>query len=136
MATLNLFNAFKEAAFEGMNLGSDTFKIALTNTAPAAGNTVLGDITEISAGNGYAAGGMAVSGVTSAQTGGAYKFSFSDVTLVASGGSIGPFRYAVLYNVTTGNQLVGWIDMGSAQTLTVTQTLLLDVNPTNGVITA
>lgn len=136
MATLNLFNAFKETAFEGMNLGTDTFKIALTNTAPVAGNTVLGDITEISAGNGYTAGGMAVAGVTSAQTSGAYKFSFNDVTLTAAGGSIGPFRYAVLYDVTTSNQLVGWLDIGSATTLLDTQTLTLDVNPASGVITA
>lgn len=60
MATFNKFNAFVEHVAEKVhNLGSDTLKIMLTNTAPVAGNSVLLDLTEISAGNGYTAGGTA-----------------------------------------------------------------------------
>ena len=38
----------------------------LTNTAPVATNAVDGDITEISAGNGYSAGGNAVASKSAA----------------------------------------------------------------------
>ena len=86
MATLSLFNSFKETAFEGINMGSDTFKVALSNTAPSAANTVFSDITEIAAGSGYTAGGATLAGVTSAQTAGAYKWSFNDVVFTAAGG--------------------------------------------------
>jgi len=136
MATLSLFNSFKETAFEGINMGSDTFKVALSNTAPSAANTVFSDITEIAAGSGYTAGGATLAGVTSAQTAGAYKWSFNDVVFTAAGGPIGPFRYAVIYDTTATNALVGWLDIGSATTLSDGQTLTLDVNPTTGVITA
>jgi len=33
-STITFFNSFKEAAVEGMDLGADTFKVYLTNTAP------------------------------------------------------------------------------------------------------
>jgi hypothetical protein len=49
MSAYNKFNSFVEALAEKVhNLGSDTLKIALTNTAPVAGNTQLSNITEIS----------------------------------------------------------------------------------------
>ena len=58
MASFNKFNAFvADVANKVHNLGADTLKIMLTNTAPAAGNAIKTDITEIAAGNGYAAGG-------------------------------------------------------------------------------
>lgn len=58
MATFNKFNSFVEALAEKThNLGADTLKVALTNSAPSATNTVLADITQISAGNGYTTGG-------------------------------------------------------------------------------
>ena len=59
MATFVKFESFVEALAEKVhNLGADTLKVMLTNTAPnASTNTVKVDITEISAGNGYTAGG-------------------------------------------------------------------------------
>ena len=46
MASFNKFNAFVEYLAEGvMNLQGDTLKIALTNTAPVAGNSVRADLT-------------------------------------------------------------------------------------------
>ena len=56
MASFNKFNPFVEALAEKVhNLGSDTLKVMLSNTAPSASNAVKADITEISAGNGYTA---------------------------------------------------------------------------------
>jgi hypothetical protein len=46
MATYQKFNSFVEAVAEKLhNLGSDQLKVALTNTAPVAANTVYADLT-------------------------------------------------------------------------------------------
>lgn len=136
MATFNKFNSFVEALAEKVhNLGSDTLKVMLTNTAPVAGNSVKADITEISAGNGYTAGGGTASTTSSAQTGGTYKLVLADVVFTATG-SVGPFRYAVLYNDTaTNKELIGWSDYGSALTLANGETFTVDFSATNGVLT-
>jgi len=124
MATFQFFNAFKEAGVEDMNLGSDSFKWMLTNTAPSAANSVPGDITEIAAGNGYTAGGAAAAVTSSTQTGGTYSLVLDDTVFTAAGGSFAPFRYMVLVN-TTVTKLVGWLDYGTAYTLTDTNTFTI-----------
>lgn len=119
MANFVKFNSFVAACANGVhNLGSDTLKVMLTNTAPAAGNTQKSNLTEIGAGNGYTAGGAAVTITSSAQTGGNYSLVGNDHTFTAAGGTIGPFRYAVLYNDTaTNDELIGSWDYGSSITL-------------------
>lgn len=117
MAAFNKFNPFIEAVFEAThNFGSNTFKVMLTNTAPTSANSVKADITEISAGNGYTAGGQAVTILTSSQTGGTYTATVNQtLTWAASGGNIANFRYAVMYNDTAASKnLVGWWDYGSS----------------------
>src|SRR3954466_7898399 len=98
------------------NLGSDSFSVALTNTAPtASGTTTLASITEISYTNlSTRSVGVATS---SAQTAGVYKLVLPDLTLTASG-AVATFRYVALYNATaTGNVVIGWYDYGSAVTM-------------------
>lgn len=137
MASFNKFNSFTEALAEKVhNLGSDTLKIALSNTAPVATNTVLANITQISTGNGYAAGGNAITVTGSAQASGAYKLTGNDVQFTASGGTMGPFRYAVLYNDTASNdELIGWWDRGSSTSLADGEVLTIDLDQTNGILT-
>lgn len=137
MATLSKFNSFVEALAEKVhNLGSDTLKVMLTNSAPSASNTVKTDITDISAGNGYTAGGTAATISSSAQTSGTYKLVLADVVFTASGGSIGPFRYIVLYNDTaTNKELIAYADYGSSITLATGETFTTDFDGTNGVLT-
>ena len=112
MATFNKFNSFVEALAEKThNLGADTLTIALTNTAPAAGNTVLANITEISYTN---LSSRVLTSVTSSQTGGTYTLDAADLVLTASG-TVPTFRYVVLYNDTaTSDELIGYYDYGSA----------------------
>jgi hypothetical protein len=112
MAAFNKFNSFVEALAEKThNLGADTLTIALTNTAPAAGNTVLANITEISYTN---LSSRVLTGVTSSQTGGTYTLDAADLVLTASG-TVPTFRYVVLYNDTaTSDELIGYFDYGSA----------------------
>lgn len=112
MATFNKFNSFVEALAEKThNLGADTLTVALTNSAPAAGNTVLANITEISYTN---LSSRVLTSVTSSQTGGTYTLDAADLVLTASG-TVPTFRYVVLYNDTaTSDELIGYYDYGSA----------------------
>lgn len=137
MAAFNKFQSFVEALAEKVhNLGADSLKVMLTNTAPVATNSVKANLTDISAGNGYTAGGTAATISSSAQTSGTYKLVLADVVFTASGGSIGPFRYAVLYNDTaTNDELIGWWDYGSAITLASGENFTVDFDATNGVLT-
>lgn len=115
MATVTLFQCFAEDAAEGKhNLSSDTLKVALTNTAPSASaNSVFSDITEIAAGNGYAAGGVTATVDSSALAAGIYTLVLSGVSWTASGGDISAHRYAVLYNDTAaGKNLIAYADYG------------------------
>ena len=136
MATFNKFQPFVENLAEKVfNLQSDTLKVMLVNTAPVNTNNQKSNLTEISAGNGYTAGGTATTVSSSAQTSGTYKLVCADVVFTASGGSIGPFRYAVLYDSTaTNSELIGYWDYGSSITLADGETFTWDADPTNGII--
>lgn len=140
MAAFVKFNQFVEdVAKKVHNLNSDTLKVMLTNTAPAAANAVKADITEIAAGNGYTAGGNTAAFTSGAQTSGTYKLVLADpTTWTASGGSIGPFRYAVLYNDTPASPLkplIGYWDYGSSVTLASGEQFTVDLDQVNGVLT-
>jgi hypothetical protein len=138
MASFNKFNSFVEALAEKKHdLGADTLKVLLTNTAPVATDAVKADLTEISAGNGYTAGGATASITSSAQTSGTYRLILGDpATWTASGGTIGPLRYAVLYNDTASNdELIGWWDYGSSITLADGELFAVDFDATTGVLT-
>lgn len=135
MATFNKFNAFVENIAEGVhNLQTGALTVALTNTAPSASNSVLADITQISYSN---ASSRALTVSTSAQTSGTYKLVINDLTITASG-TVGPFRYVVLYNDTPtspADPLIGWYDYGSSITLANGETFTIDFDGTNGVLT-
>ena len=137
MATFNKFNAFVENLAEKVfHIGSDTLKVMLTNAAPSASNSVKADLTEISAGNGYTSGGTAATISSSAQTSGTYKLVLADVVFTAAGGSIGPFRYAVLYDDTAASdQLIGHWDYGSSITISSGETFTVDFNASTGIMT-
>lgn len=139
MVAYNKFNAFVEyLAEQAFNLGSDSLKVMLVNSAPSASNSVKADLTEISAGNGYTAGGNAVTTSSSAQTAGTYKLVLADSSFTASGGSIGPFRYVVLYDDTPtspADPLIGYWDYGSSITLASGETFTTDFDATTGVLT-
>ena len=136
MASFTKFNSFVEACAEKVhNLGSDTLKVMLCNTAPVATNAVKADLTEIAAGNGYTAGGTQASITSSAQTSGTYKLVLGDVVFTATG-AIGPFRYAVLYNDTaTNDELIGFWDYGSSISLANGGTFTVDYDAGTGVLT-
>lgn len=136
MATFNKYQKGVEALVEGINAGSDAWKVALSNRTPVvATDSNLASAVEISAGNGYTAGGNAATTSSSTQTSGTYKLVLnSPTTWTATGGSIGPFQYAILYDSTTDN-LIGYWDYGSAVTLSVGESFSVVLDGTSGVFT-
>lgn len=139
MASFVKVNDFVEYAVEGMNLGSDTLIVALSNTDPTAGtnvtadgNGVLANISQISYSN---LSSRTLASVTSAQSSGTYKLSAADLTLTASGGSVAAFRYVVIYNDTvTNDPVIGYYDYGSSLTLNDGDTFTIDIG-SNGILT-
>jgi len=129
MAVFQKFHCLPEHLAEKVhNLGADSLKVVLTDTAPnAATDTVLADIADLSTGGGYTAGGAAVTVTSSAQSGGTYALVGDDLVFTAAGGTIGPFRYPTLYNDTAANdELIGYWDYGSSITLQDGETFTLD----------
>jgi hypothetical protein len=105
-AKLNFFNATNL-------LGANTsnFKLALVSsswTPSTSGDEVWADAStnEISAGNGYSAGGGTLSGVALTQTSGTVKFTASAFVWTASGGNIPAWRRGVVYYSGTLNSKV------------------------------
>jgi hypothetical protein len=130
MAVYNKFQDFAEQiGLEQHQLSTDTLKVALTDTAPVATQTTFDPVTNHAAPtntNGYPAGGSDVTN-TWTETGGTATAGATDVVFTASGGTIGPFRYVILYNDTNAtDQLVAWWDYGSSITLQDTETFTVD----------
>lgn len=126
----NKFQDFSEQLVNGVHdFDAHTFKVALTNSAPVATNTVLANITQIANGNGYTTGGTATT-VAVSETTGTTTVTGTEVVFTASG-TLGPFQYAVLYNDTPtspADPLIAWFDYGSAITLGTGETFTVRFN--------
>jgi hypothetical protein len=141
MASYSKFNCFVldvASAKHQMQTGtSHVFKVYLTNTAPVATDTVYNTPADLSTANGYTAGGASIGTITGSQTSGTFKFvGGTDPAWTASGGSIGPFRYAVLYNDTSATKpLIGYWDYGSSITLASGNSFTVDLDQAGGILT-
>lgn len=125
MATYTKFQPFVEHIAEGThNLASGTLILALTNAAPTASWAILGSITQITYGS---LTSRQLTTSSSSQTNGTYSLVIADWIGTAAGGSVGPFRYAVIYNDTpAGDPLIAYYDYGSSITLLDGETLTVD----------
>ena len=141
MASFTKVNDFVVNLANAMDLDSDTLKVALCNTDPTSGtsivtdgNGVLANVTEISYTNLSA---RTLQNVTSTQTSGTYKLSADDLVLTASGGSVAAFRYVIIYNDTPtspADPIVCYYDYGSSLTLNDGDTFTIDIGA-NGILT-
>lgn len=126
MATFFKFQDFSEQLIRGVHdFDAHTFKVYLTNAAPSASaDAVKADLAEITAGNGYPAGGTATT-ITVAEVTGTTTVSGTEVVFTATG-AVGPFQYAVLYNDTSASKnLVGAWDYGSSISLATGETFTI-----------
>lgn len=107
-----------EKMMEGGNAQTDSWALLLSNRAPVvATDTTAASITEIANGNGYTTGGAALTVASAASTAGVYKLTFNALpTWTSNTGTMGPFQYVILYNVTQ-TQVIGYWDYGSALSL-------------------
>jgi hypothetical protein len=134
MAAYNKFEVFTENLLEKVHdIDLDTIKVYLSNAAPnVATHQVKADIAEIAGGNGYTAGGHDAQLATS-RAGGTTSVNGTDIVITASGGSIGPFRYAVLYNdtpVAPADPLISYWDYGQSIIVAAGETFTVDFSPT------
>lgn len=138
MATFNKFDQFVEDIAKGVhNLSTGQLKIALTNTAPVAGNSVYADLTSpLATTNLSGATPYNVTTTSCEQTSGTVKLILVDLVLTATG-AVGPFRYVVLYNDTPtspADPLIGWWDYASSISLANGETFTVDFSAANGVL--
>jgi hypothetical protein len=131
-ASFNKTDAFRETLVEGVNAGTDTWKILLSNTAPTSSSTNTASITQIGSGTGYTTGGNTAAVSTSAQSAGVYKLVLSSPTAWTASGAGFTVRYAVLVD-STADSVAGWWDYGSSQAVAAGETFTVTLDGTNGV---
>ena len=131
MAAFNKINAFL------LNLGQkvhdlraagDTLKVYLSNEQPLAADTVKADVLEITAENGYTAGGTDIQNDWT-ESGGTSSLTGVDVVFTATPGGFGPFQFVPLYNDTPtspADPLLGWWDYGSSISMADGETFTVD----------
>lgn len=134
MAAFVKFHDFVEQVGKGvhqLHAAGHTLKVYLSNAAPdQTADTVKADLAEITAANGYTAGGADTQNDW-AEVAGVASCTGVDVVWTASGGSFGPFRYVVLYNDSHANDaLIGYWDYGSPITINATETFTTDFGST------
>lgn len=136
MATINptMFHCFIEDCMNGVhNLATAQLKAALTNVVPSESVAdEFSDITEISAGSGYTAGGENITrDASTGQINGAYAYVASGSITWESTGTIGPFQDVVVYDSSAANdELVSHYQLGTAITLNNGDSYTLGVGTT------
>lgn len=97
---------------KAVNVGSDQWAFALTNSVPGSTAFTAGT-TDLATGGGYTAGGANVTTTSSAEAAGVLKLILAaPATWTASGAGF-TFRYVLLVDKTT-NTMPGYWDYGSS----------------------
>lgn len=135
MAAYVKYQLATEKMVEGGNMGTDTWQVILSNTAPVvATDTTAVSATELGTAGGYTAGGNNCAITSSAATTGVFKLTLADPTAWTGSGAGFTFRYAILYNLSQ-TQCWGYWDYGSSQLVALSETLTVDLSAANGVFT-
>lgn len=134
-ASYNKYTAAIEPMLEGMNVATDTWRIALSNTINAADTTFVSGTTDLPTAGGYTAGGATVSVTSASQTGGTFRLILASPTAWTATGGGFTFRYAIMWNATTNTPVAYW-DYGSSQPVAAGDTVTVTLSAVNGVFTA
>ena len=124
-----------EPMLEGMNAGTDSWKVALAATVNIADTTFTAGTTDLATANGYTAGGNAAAVSTATQTAGTYKLVLTSPTAWTATGAGFTFRYAILWDTTTSTPVAYW-DYGASQAVAAGETVTVTLDATNGVFQA
>ena len=134
MAAYVKYTAAVEPLVEAGNAGTDTWKVALALTVNIADTTFTAGTTDLATGGGYTQGGDTCTTTSSSQTSGTYKLVLANPAIWTASGAGFTFRYAILYNSTTGVPFGYW-DYGSSVVMNGTNgdTFTVNLDATNGV---
>lgn len=144
MADFIFIDAFKDnfgGATPDMDMANDQFTIYLSNELPVvATDSAKTDIANITEQNGYTETNLTTTWVETAGGSGIWALRHNAETIVwtASGGSFGPFQYAVVFNntITTPlDLLVGYWDNGSSISIDDGNSFTVDLNATFDIFT-
>lgn len=129
MAAYNKYQSAVEALTEGVNVGTDTWRVILSNTAPnAATHSVQADATELATSGGYTANGNVCTVTSATQTAGVQKLILANPAQWVGSGAGFTFRYVILWN-QTADRLFAWWDNGASDTVASGQTLNVNLDP-------
>lgn len=114
-----------EPLLENINVGSDSWKVALSNASAVAKTSFVAGTDDLATANGYTAGGNSCTVTTASQSAGTYTFTLGNPAVWTASGAVGPFQYAILWDTTTSTPIAQWdygssISLASADTFTFT----------------
>jgi hypothetical protein len=129
------YTAAIEPLFEGINAGSDAWKVALASSVNIADTTFTPGTTDLATGGGYTAGGNSATVTSASQTSGTFKLVLASPSVWTATGGGFTFRYAILWDSTTSTPVAYW-DYGSSQAVAAGETVTVTLDATNGVFQA
>jgi len=129
------YTAAIEPLLEGMNSGTDAWKVALAATINAADTTFTAGTTDLATAGGYTAGGNATATTSATQSAGTYKLVLASPAVFTATGAGFTFRYAILWNSTSSQPVAYW-DYGSSQVVAAAETVTVTLDASTGVFTA
>ena len=132
-ASYTKITSANEDLAEGINCGTDTWAIALTNTVPGS-KVFTSGTTDLATSGGYTAGGATVSVTSSGMNGSDFVLVLADPAVWTATGGGFTFRYAILVNKTVtqganGTNIAYW-DYGSSQAVAAGETVTVDLDQT------
>lgn len=134
MASFNKYDSGAEALVEGINSGTDTWRVILSNTVPVVADVTQADAAELTTTGGYTVNGNSCAVTSSIQTAGVYKLILVSPTAWTGSGAGFTVRYAILWNQTS-DKLIGWWDYASSQLVATGETFTVTLDGAAGVFT-
>ena len=117
MATYNKIAGSRDLIADTLTLASDTYKIALSNSAPSSTTFVAGT-DDLTTGSGYTQGGNACSVTSGTESGGTYTLTLGNPSAWTFTDAV-TFRYAILVSTHSATTYaLGYWDYGSGITTT------------------
>ena len=134
VASFVKYQPFQEKLVEGINAGSDTWRVILSNTLPDVTDSVQADASELTTTGGYTVNGNTCAVTSSTQSSGVYKLILADPAAWTGSGAGFTARYAILWDQTI-DALAGYWDYGSSQAVAAGETFTVDLDGAAGVFT-